>query len=296
MGVDLPEPGQEGSGQPVLAAGAGGVQNPPGDGGQFRRERLSGRVEVNSHAQHGVVHAAALHADGGLAENAADFLPLQKNVVDPLDLRGHTADFLDGLAQGDRSYGGQGGNLEQGVLVRAQQNTQINAGIPGGVKAAAVASPSGALAVGDNCGALRGALLCPLPDPGVGGGNLIQHGKPICRKRQIPAQSLGGENVTGRSQPISTIGDGVDGKALLTEDLHGFPDGGPGHAQPSGNFLSGKIGTGIFFQQGEKLLTGGHKTFLSPPARRRVQRIRMAAESRLRMISARAIFTRSGTT
>ena len=108
-------------------------------------------------------------AKGGFRQDAAYFFAVQKDVVDPFDLRAFFTDRLDGLTQGHGCRRRQRHGLPGIGVNRAQQQAQIDARIAGGVKRAAPASPPVCLGVGDDHGALRRALFRQSAHSCVGG-------------------------------------------------------------------------------------------------------------------------------
>ena len=260
MGVEIPKAVQELSDQPVFCFRAAVLQNRPGNGLNLLREPLCGWVEVEASPQHHVVKSAGFQTNGGFRQNAADLFAPEKNIVYPLDpglLPGHG---FDGLTHGRRSRRRKAGRLLGRVGRRAEQQTQVYAGINRRKELSPIAPPPVGLLAGDDDAAFRAALIGLFPDKGVGGGRGGKY-----RQIQIPvfrfqksADALRGQDVRIRGKAVALVGDGIDGVAVLPKGVHRLPHGRPGDLKRPGNLLPGEKCPLAVFQQGKQLFLGGH--------------------------------------
>ena len=260
MGVEIPKAVQELSDQPVFCFRAAVLQNRPGNGLNLLREPLCGWVEVDASPQHHVVKSAGFQTNGSLRQDAADLFAMEENVVDPFNaglLPGHR---FYGLTHRRRSRRRKAGRLLGRVGRRAEQQTQVYAGINRRKELSPIAPPPVGLLAGDNDAAFRAALIGLFPDKGVGGGRGGKY-----RQIQIPvfrlqksADALRGQDVRIRGETVALIGCGVDGVAVFPEGVHCFPHGCTGDLKRPGNFLPGEKCPLAVFQQGKQLFLGGH--------------------------------------
>ena len=214
--------------------------------------------QVDAHANDHIVRLAALAHQGQLGENAAQFAPVQVDVVEPLDAGGGAAGLLHGVPHRHGHPAGEGKQLGQ-LHLGAQQQRQIEAA-GGRGEGAAPGAPPGTLLQGGHHGAVGGALGGHGFQTGVGGVHPVQDvdvpgGDGAS---QHPLQIGPGEGGGRAVQPIAQAGGGGDGPALFPQLGQLLPHGAPGHAQLLTHLLAGEVVLGSGQQGNEPVTVHGH--------------------------------------
>ena len=234
-----------------------------GDRRDLRREAPFRGVGVEAHAQHRIVQCPFFQPEGGFRQNAADLFALYKNIVDPLDPGLSAGNLLHRLGGGGSGQGRQapgGGRWP----VPAQQGAEIYAGIRRGIEFPPQPSPAQGLAGRHQHGALRGSLVGPGFQQGVGGGHLIQHlDLPVLPAIQAAFDASQAQDIPAGQQPIAPAGLALNGIAPGPQGGNGLPHCRPGQIQALRQLLAGEIGPPAGRKKGQDPVFGCHGVHLA---------------------------------
>ena len=190
-------------------------------------------------------------------------------------------------------------------MLRPQQQAHVDARVLRGVELPPAPAAPGRLLAGDHDTALRRAEGRPVPHPCIGGIHRGQNGQLKLRSvlpKKAP-HALLGEDVRTFTEAIAPVGRRLDGIALLPERVHRLPDRRSRHAERLRDFLAGQEAALPGLKQLKQPFLRSHAAPSSPfcqsaadavPIRSAPYCSRIAAASRLEMIRASAIFSRSG--
>ncbi|CAN4048046.1 methionyl-tRNA formyltransferase, partial [Dysosmobacter welbionis] len=152
---------------------AQGLDQGGGDLPHLGREILRPLGDIDSDAQHQLLHAGRLPLQGELGQNTAELFPIQHRIVGPFQAGADAAQPLYGPTH---RYSSHGRHRRQPLRrqIRPQQGRQVDPLAAGGLKAPAQSAPASRLAVRHHHSAVRCALRCQLSGPEIGGVHLCQ--------------------------------------------------------------------------------------------------------------------------
>ena len=179
-------------------------------------------------------------------------------------LRNSTLNLFGGeISGGGSSQGRQAPGGGRGP-VPAQQGAEIYAGIRRGIEFPPQPSPAQGLAGRHQHGALRGPLVGPGFQQGVGGGHLIQHlDLPDFPAIQAAFDTSQAQDIPAGQQPIAPAGLALNGIAPGPQGGNGLPHRRPGQIQALRQLLAGEIGPPAGAQKGQDPVFGCHGVHLA---------------------------------
>lgn len=132
----------------VTVGGSAPKTEPTMGRSSFRQMRIV--PEINPIPDHNALDHPAFKVSNAFGQDAADFLSVEVQVVDPFDFSLHPRGFLERAAYRHTGGGGQQGDVGELIGAGTQQQTGVDAAPRRGVKAASEPAASGGLAVCNN--------------------------------------------------------------------------------------------------------------------------------------------------